>query len=142
MLDHNNAKGMQWRTKPSGKSGAKYWFRNNVSVELLAVAFALVRTWAKYSTTTEFRQSKLGSHESSFCNKKSFFTTPLIRTAEIFLYVQIYVTIISSYAWSSACTILFKKWKFSLAWLKQVVLQSTVREATFLSSRWEKSKPT
>ena len=53
MLDHNNAKGMQWRTKRSGKSGAKYWFRNNVSVELLAVAFASARTWAKYSATTE-----------------------------------------------------------------------------------------
>ena len=118
-----------WRTKRSGKSGAKYWFRNNVSVELLAVAFALVRTWAKYSATTEFWQSKLGSHESS-CNKKVFFTTPLTRTTEIFVYVQIYVTIISSYAWSSACTIFFKKWKFSPVWLSQVVLQSTVREAT------------
>ena len=44
-----------------------------VSVELLATALALVRTWTIYSATTEFWQSMLGAHESSSCKNKSFY---------------------------------------------------------------------
>ena len=75
---------MQWRTKRSGKSGAKYWFRNNVSVELLAVAFALAKlgqniqlqlnfgnpSWAHMNrppATKNFFYNTIDENDGNFC---------------------------------------------------------------------------
>ena len=40
--------------KRSRKSGAKYWFRNNVSVEPSVAALALVRTWENIQLQLNF----------------------------------------------------------------------------------------